>query len=166
MANWVLIENNEIKEYYDTLPNNWRNVSGLHLSADNLDYLKTLGWYPVNNLPREYDSENYQEAGFEYKFENDQVTCELLVVPISEEERQRRIKEEEDFVLYRLQPYLNSIRVDRNKKLQDSDWTQFQDVSSTKSEEWKENWRVYRQKLRDIPNNFDHKTFQWPEVPN
>lgn len=159
MANWVYIENNEIKEYYDILPNNWRNVSGLHLSADNLDYLKTLGWYPVNNLPREYDTENYQEAGFEYKFENDQVICKLLVIPISEEEKQRKIKEEENFILY-------SIRVERNKKLQDSDWTQFQDVSSTKSEEWKENWRVYRQKLRDIPNNFDHNTFQWPEVPN
>ena len=29
MAEWVLIENNQIVEYHDLLPVNWKNVSGL-----------------------------------------------------------------------------------------------------------------------------------------
>ena len=32
--------------YRGTLPNAWRNISGLNLSEGNDDYLKTLGWLP------------------------------------------------------------------------------------------------------------------------
>ena len=166
MANWVLIEGGEIKEYHDLLPKNWRNVSGLHLSTNNLDYLKSLGWYPVNNLSREYDPDNFTEAGFEYKFENDQVICKLILIPISDEEKQQKIKNEENYLLYQHQTYLDSIRIERNKKLQDSDWTQLEEIRSIRDMEWIEKWRVYRQKLRDIPNNFNYETFVWPEVPN
>ena len=39
----------------------------------------------------------------------------------------------------------------RNALLRDSDWTQFND--SPMSEEQKQAWVVYRQALRDLPNN-------------
>lgn len=39
----------------------------------------------------------------------------------------------------------------RNALLRDSDWTQFND--SPMSEEQKQAWAVYRQALRDLPNN-------------
>ena len=32
--------------YRGTLPENWRNISGLNLSEGDDDYLKTLGWCP------------------------------------------------------------------------------------------------------------------------
>ena len=32
--------------YRGTLPENWRNISGLNLSEGDDDYLKTLGWFP------------------------------------------------------------------------------------------------------------------------
>ena len=32
--------------YRGTLPNAWRNISGLNLSEGDDDYLKTLGWLP------------------------------------------------------------------------------------------------------------------------
>lgn len=50
---------------------------------------------------------------------------------------------------------ISSIRQSRNRKLAESDWTQLPD--SPLSEEKKEEWKVYRQKLRDItkPENIN-----------
>lgn len=166
MANWVVIENEIITEYYDVLPDNWRHVSGLKLSINNLEYLKSIGWYPVNNLPRDYDSANFKEVGFEYTFENDQVTCAIKLLELTEEEKQQKIIKEEELLLYQFQTYLDIIRVERNKKLQDSDWTQLEDVGLTRNQEWKDKWRLYRQALRDVTNNFNRETFQWPEAPS
>ena len=45
----------------------------------------------------------------------------------------------------------NNIRVNRNKELLDSDWTQLSDSPLTSTEQ--ESWIVYRTTLRDIPNN-------------
>ena len=42
------------------------------------------------------------------------------------------------------------LRRTRNKLLTDSDWTQTPDCSLT--EEQKEEWRIYRQELRDFPS--------------
>ena len=39
----------------------------------------------------------------------------------------------------------------RNKKLAESDWTQFNDVELDDKEEWK----TYRQSLRDLPANVE-----------
>lgn len=53
------------------------------------------------------------------------------------------------------------VRVDRNLRLQASDWTQLADAPVDKDA-----WAVYRQALRDIP---DQEGFpwnvQWPEQP-
>lgn len=63
-------------------------------------------------------------------------------------------------------------RVDRNKRLSDCDWTQTNDcqLSETKIQEWK----VYRQALRDLPETttprFDeHRILtdiHWPTPPD
>jgi len=63
-------------------------------------------------------------------------------------------------------------RVERNKRLSDCDWTQANDcqLSETKIQEWK----VYRQALRDLPEtttpSFDeHRILtdiHWPTPPN
>lgn len=63
-------------------------------------------------------------------------------------------------------------RVERNKRLSDCDWTQANDcqLSETKIQEWK----VYRQALRDLPEtttpSFDeHRILtdiNWPTPPN
>ena len=44
---------------------------------------------------------------------------------------------------------LNMIRLDRNKKLAESDWSQFADNGL--STEKKTEWITYRQALRDLP---------------
>ena len=44
---------------------------------------------------------------------------------------------------------LNKLRVERNKLLNESDWLQSRDVILGNDEEWK----IYRQTLRDLPAN-------------
>lgn len=59
---------------------------------------------------------------------------------------------------------LKMIRKERNRRLQSSDWTQFND--SPLNEEKKIQWQIYRQLLRDITNNFDNDTIiDWPIEP-
>jgi hypothetical protein len=51
---------------------------------------------------------------------------------------------------------LNSLREIRNWLLQESDWTQGQDIRSIRGPEWCAMWDDYRQQLRNITNaNFD-----------
>lgn len=54
------------------------------------------------------------------------------------------------------------VRVERNRLLRASDWTQLPDVPETT----RERWALYRQKLRDLPNSFGFPfKVKWPELP-
>lgn len=58
----------------------------------------------------------------------------------------------------------DNIRKKRNALLSQSDWTQFPDASLSPLD--KQNWKVYRQQLRDLPNNqSDPNSIIWPEIP-
>lgn len=57
-----------------------------------------------------------------------------------------------------LEATLNSIRLDRDKYLKLSDWTQALDNQLT--EEQQEEWKVYRQKLRDMPNVYSENPIE------
>jgi len=46
------VENGSIT-YRGTLPRTWRSISGLNLSANDTEYLKTLGWLPYIEVPVE-----------------------------------------------------------------------------------------------------------------
>ncbi len=67
--------------------------------------------------------------------------------------------------------YLQILKYNRNKLLTESDWTQLGDVQLT--EEQKQLWRVYRQQLRDLPENvtdpkavvLDQTHPDWPIAP-
>lgn len=59
---------------------------------------------------------------------------------------------------------LYDIRQERDKKLSQSDWTQFNDspLDNTKKQEW----ATYRQALRDLPaNTTDPANPTWPTKP-
>lgn len=58
----------------------------------------------------------------------------------------------------------SSIRSTRNKKLQESDWTQVDDAPLSNVE--KAAWASYRQALRDITNQADPFAIEWPQAPN
>ena len=59
------------------------------------------------------------------------------------------------------------LRVDRNKLLASSDWTGLSDTALTNEQAAK--WKLYRQKLRDLPGDLDTefkvKNVKWPKIP-
>lgn len=59
----------------------------------------------------------------------------------------------------------NMLRLTRNGRLSQSDWTQVPDAPL--SVEQKEEWKVYRQALRDLPQNtLDPFDVAWPTPPS
>ena len=59
---------------------------------------------------------------------------------------------------------LNEVRGQRNSMLFSSDWTQIGDA--TLGDHTAEEWRTYRQALKDIPQNYTRQsTVVWPEDP-
>lgn len=75
------------------------------------------------------------------------------IIPLSDEEKQQLEDGQK-----------SAVRADRNQRLADCDWTQFND--SPLSEESKLAWQVYRQELRDITlqQGFPHNVV-WPTKP-
>lgn len=57
---------------------------------------------------------------------------------------------------------MESLRMRRNQLLAESDWTQSRDVLLSNDEEWK----TYRQQLRDLPKNTDPMNPVWPTKPS
>ena len=71
--------------------------------------------------------------------------------------------------LQALEP-MRLLRLERNHRLAETDWTQSRDVTLANDAEWK----TYRQAMRDLPATADPKldeqgnltNVDWPEVPN
>lgn len=57
---------------------------------------------------------------------------------------------------------MENLRRRRNQLLTESDWTQSRDVFLSNDEEWK----TYRQQLRDLPKNTDPMNPVWPTKPS
>lgn len=58
------------------------------------------------------------------------------------------------------------LRKERNKRLQESDWTQLDDVKKSMPQEIAKIWMLYRQYLRDMPKNtLDPFNPVWPTTP-
>lgn len=74
-------------------------------------------------------------------------TGEVTVIPSTEEEI--------------LEEAWGKLRSERNGRLASSDWTQVSDAPVNK-----EAWAIYRQALRDLPNNtIDPLNVIWPDTP-
>jgi hypothetical protein len=59
---------------------------------------------------------------------------------------------------------MNHVRGQRDGQLRGSDWTQIGDA--TLGDHTAEEWRTYRQALKDIPQNYTRQsTVVWPEDP-
>ena len=61
--------------------------------------------------------------------------------------------------------YIGALRHYRDTLLRESDWTQFTD--SPLSESKKNEWKTYRQSLRDLPaTESDPENPTWPTMPS
>jgi len=144
-------------DYLGALPKKWGNISGLHLSDGNDEYLKTLGWLPLveTNVTPTYNQ----------KFDTDVITVEEDRVLLIHRVRDMTVAEIAD----RDASHMSHLREQRDQKLADSDWTQASDHSSPLSNDKKEEWETYRQILRDLPATTDMLTwpdsFTWPTEP-
>ena len=164
MANWVHIENNEITGQYDLLPNNWRNVSGLNLAADDLPFLKSVGWYSVTKQHESYDESTHYVSEYNYEIRENDVLETIILT-----EKEPEPIEEFSTLKYKL---IEELRKKRNELLISSDWTQLQDVQNLFDEITKNKWIVYRQALRDIVQVYsenevvDIAQVNWPSLEN
>ena len=164
MANWAYVENNEVVGQYDLLPRSWKNTSGLNLAADDLPFLKSLGWYPVTKESESYNKSTHYVSGYNYEAREDDVLESIVL-----SERQPEPQEEFSTLKYR---FIEQLRSKRNELLANSDWTQLQDVQNSLDETTKNKWVVYRQALRDIIEEYseneivDIAQVNWPSLNN
>lgn len=69
---------------------------------------------------------------------------------------------------------LRLLRIERNKLIAETDWTQLKDISLDSIRE--KNWKEYRQALRDLPSNsnpnldnngdLNMSSVNWPDKPS
>jgi len=52
------------------------------------------------------------------------------------------------------------VRIERNKKLQESDWRAMSDLTLS------DDWKTYRQALRDVPTQSNPDNISWPTMPS
>lgn len=158
-ACWVFIEDGIIKEKQEFLPVNWGNITNLYLAENDLEYLKSLGWFKVTPRYVDYDSKISRIQNYEYSIEGDNVFEINVVVPRSEADMQER---------YEI--FMSNLRKERDKRIAETDWTQLQDVKSSHNETWNSNWVTYRNSLRNITNAYtnysDIGEIIWPVKPN
>ena len=84
-------------------------------------------------------------------------------VPFTPEEETARDAEEATWEEEGPARALVGLRAKRNTLLTETDWTQYND--SPLSDEAKSEWAVYRQSLRDLPENTDPADPTWPTPP-
>lgn len=82
MANWAYVENGEIKEKYDILPDNWKNISNFHALKNDVEYLKKLNWLPIKHIQYNYDPTIQKLDNVRYKIEDADITEEWDIVDI------------------------------------------------------------------------------------
>jgi hypothetical protein len=147
MANWAYVENNTVTDKFDFLPTSWKNVTGLDKSVNDEPFLNSLSWFKVEKQHQEYDSATQRIVDYSYTFAENKV-IETLVLEDYIEEKPSFEEQKENF--------LNELRIERNKVLSGTDWTQLIDTQNLFNEETKTRWLVYRQKLRDLPNEYSN----------
>ena len=149
------IYNDIIVTIHDELPQAWKNISGFHVLSET--QLQDLAWsdnigykfYPVTEdpLPSE-DRKLYIISELNYTIDEQSKTVvgSRTVTPRSNTEAWA------------------AIRLERNKKLFQTDWTQLTDSPLSSKE--KSDFQIYRQVLRDLTTQSDPFNIVWPTEPN
>ena len=146
---YVYVENGIVASENRYLPMNWNNISNFNsLDADSL---KQFGWYPYRYIEATIPS-YYTIDGSYYEITDDEVLEIQTTRPLTDEEQQTIIDSQ-----------WANIRSRRNIELNESDWTHISDSPLTV--EKKEEFKVYRQSLRDITTQLNPFSIEWPTPP-
>lgn len=109
----------------------------------------------LNVIDGFFDADNYYIDNIDGSF----VAVEKKTKPSENHKFDYSLKEWVDTRTIQMQ--WDFVRQKRNHLLSESDWTQLSDVSLVK----KEAFAQYRQALRDVTNQPDPFTIQWPQMP-
>lgn len=154
MIKYAEIHNNKVIQIHGHLPECWNNISNFHILS--IHELQDLSWsgnigvkfYIVVDSPRPNINEKlYSISGPNYIIDdnNKQVNIEWII-----EQKSNNIA-------------WTTIKADRDRKLMYCDWTQLPDCPL--NEDQKEQYRTYRQNLRDITQQQDPFNIVWPQEP-
>ena len=146
MSKWAVVENGKVTEYYDVMPESWKNVSNIHGLENDLTTLLILGWYPVNDItqPINQNTQTYGPLEWTIDTTNNVVIKNHPIINLPPT----------PFEVLRAN-FMITLRSQRDEYLAKSDWTQLSDVQAIKNNEWKNAWVTYRQTLRDLPGVYD-----------
>ena len=146
---YAYVENGVVKESNRPLPISWANISNFNLF--DVETLKGYGWFPYRFVPAQLQIDDVVDSSYFSVEENEVV------------EYQTKRKLNDFDVWEQTQNMWGNIRSRRNIELIESDWTQVLDSPFTAEE--KEEWRIYRQALRDITLQTDPFNIIWPIKP-
>ena len=139
-------------DYMGSLPQNWRNISGLNLSDGDSSFLKPLGWLPIIET-------NVTPTSNEV-FDSDEVIINEDNVQVVHRVRSMTVEE----LTVRDMESWTDMRSMRNNKLASTDFYALSDVTMSSE------MTSYRQALRDLPNTADITKWNtadwvWPTEP-
>jgi hypothetical protein len=151
---FVRVENNSIIGSPTDLPINSHNISNFHLLS--LERLREYGWYP-------FEVEEIELLEGEVISKWDVIVEDTKVIrrPTKRTLTQEEIDSKNQILLNEL---WTEIRNRRTVLLYECDWTQIPDAQI--SDENKEDWKRYRQDLRDITNAQSPDKVVWPPKPS
>lgn len=146
---YAYVENGQVKDIRQSLPNVWNNISNFNTLDDNT--VKEFGWLPYTFIEGQ-TGDDYIIIGSNFEIlENEVIEHQITRLKTNEEKEQDK------------QNMWNIIREERNKKLLDSDWTQLADSPLTNQKQTE--WQIYRQSLRDITTQLNPFSIEWPTPP-
>ncbi|CAB4132889.1 Phage tail assembly chaperone protein [uncultured Caudovirales phage] len=147
MAQYAVIENGLITEIYDNIPLNWKNVSGFNLLSDT--ERQNFGFFPITQPTTIYNPIRHNLISNEIELdEND--------LPFVNQILEDKMSDAE-YNTYLVNESLSILRNRRDSYLNASDWTMATDLVDLYGEEWVNNWKTYRQQLRDFTDTYKNK---------
>ena len=166
MANYAHIENGMITGVYDLIPENWRNISNFYVlcnSVTDSDSLTELGWRTIQKPEISYDPTTQKLADPTYIVEDDQVIEHRVVIEMFYPDTPQpdpytpSYTDAELFTIKsaRHERAMRTLREKRDGLLTSTDFTQLADVMITNGEELTAQYQVYRQRLRDLPKEYE-----------
>jgi hypothetical protein len=125
-----------------------------YIAIDNnglLDIQQDLNWIPSNvHALQWYDT--WGEVEYNDETPNERIeNLGIFEQAVADFNNEKKILQDELDAIEAARDYWEELRVLRNQRLSDCDWTQMSDVSFT--EEQKISWKNYRQLLRDLPES-------------
>jgi hypothetical protein len=146
---YIKVENGLVVGSPQYLPKSYENISNFDLFDDQT--LRQYGWFPYQLVKADLTG-NVLLDGYEYKIENNVVFQYEKTRPKTEHE-----------LYIEKEAIWNRVRAKRNQELLNCDWTQLEDAPFTP--EKKQEWKIYRQGLRDITLQENPFDLIWPSKP-